>query len=168
MDDKAKEEKRRLVGICGIYCGTCPRYLAPRIQDDAYLKQTSRETGYSTEEIRCDGCLSEKVYPACIDCRAGFRRCAKEKNITWCFQCPDFPCQRLRDFLDIHIVNEISHHAKLIEELQAMKDQGIDAWIEKQEKAGRCRGCGKMLYWYDLQCSNCQNPIQRNRVSRGR
>jgi len=168
MDDKAKEEKRKMVGICGIYCGTCPKHLAPRIQDDAYLNQTSRETGYSAEETRCDGCLSEKVYPACIDCRAGFRRCAQEKNITWCFQCPDFPCQRLRDFLDIHIVNGISHHARLIEELQNMKDQGIDAWIEKQEKAGRCPECGKMLYWYDLQCSNCQSPVQRNRVARDR
>lgn len=168
MDDNAKEGKRKLVGICGIYCGTCPRHLAPRIQDDAYLTQTSLETGYSADEIRCDGCLSEKVYPACIDCRAGFRRCAQERNVTWCFQCQEFPCQRLRDFLDIHIVNGISHPAKLIEELQSMKDRGIDAWIEKQEETDCCPRCGRILYWYDLQCSRCQSPIQRNLVLGGR
>jgi hypothetical protein len=165
MDDRAKEDKRNLVGICGIYCGTCPHYVAPRIQDEAYLKETSRETGNSAEEIRCDGCLSERVYRDCIDCRHGFRRCAREKNVTWCFQCADFPCRRLRDFLDIHVVNGVSHHAGLIEELQTMKDQGIDAWIEKQEEAGRCGECGKRLYWYELQCSSCRSPIQKKLVS---
>ncbi|MEJ2738887.1 MAG: DUF3795 domain-containing protein [Dehalococcoidia bacterium] len=44
-----------------------------------------------------------------------------KKKITWCFQCDEFPCTRLEDFLNIHIVNGISHHAHVIDNLQYMK-----------------------------------------------
>jgi hypothetical protein len=157
------EDKSNLIGICGIYCGSCPKYLAPRIQDHAYLSTTARETGYSVEEIRCDGCLSDKVYPTCSECSPGFRACSQAKGVTWCFQCADFPCQRLRDFLDVHVVNGISHHARLIDELQFIKDRGRDAWIEKQEKAGQCPHCGRKVYWHDSQCPACRRNLDRNR-----
>jgi hypothetical protein len=78
MGKNAREKAADLVGICGIYCGTCPKYLAPRDRDTAYLEKTSKETGLPLEEIRCDGCLSANVYPSCRDCRHGFRRCAEE------------------------------------------------------------------------------------------
>jgi hypothetical protein len=166
MGINAVEGKRKLVGICGIYCGSCPKYLASRIQDHAYLNQTSQETGYLVEEIRCDGCLSDKVYPTCIECRHGFRECSKAKGVTWCFECTDFPCQRLRDFLNIHVVNGISHHALLIEELHYMKDHGIDAWVEKQEKASQCPSCRQRVYWHDHQCPYCKMLLERNQESR--
>ena len=161
LEKKGKEDVKQLVGICGLYCGTCPKYLAPRNQDREYINQNSRETGYPPEEIRCDGCLSEHVFPSCRDCRHGFRRCAEEKGVTWCFECREFPCQRLRDFLPIHVVNGISHHARLIEELMYLKEHGVEAWLKKQDREGRCPQCGKMLYWYDRICSGCQTPINR-------
>ncbi|MBW2311331.1 MAG: DUF3795 domain-containing protein [Deltaproteobacteria bacterium] len=49
------------------------------------------EKGIPVEPIGCDGCLSERVSPHCVDCRHGFRRCAAEKKVTWCFECPEFP-----------------------------------------------------------------------------
>ena len=164
METNAAGKANELIGICGIYCGTCPRYLAPRDNDVEYLKKASQESGFPIEEIRCDGCLSDNVFPACRDCRHGFRRCAGEKKVTWCFQCPEFPCSRLLSFLPIHVVNGVSHHARLIQELEYVKEQGIEKWLEKQDRSGRCPNCGKMLYWYARECPACQFLLERRAV----
>ena len=161
MPIKLKDNLKQLVGICGIYCGTCPMYLVPRYHDLEFIDKNSREYGLPAEEIRCDGCLSDQLFPPCRVCRHGFRQCAREKNATWCFQCQDFPCSRLQSFLDIHVVDGISHHAKLIEELQYMKERGIEDWLEKQDREGRCPKCGRVPYWFDRKCTNCQTLIPR-------
>lgn len=161
MDDNTHGKGAELVGICGIYCGTCPKYLAPRDGDEEYLQEASRKSGLPVAEIHCDGCLSDNLYPTCRDCSHGFRRCAAEKGVTWCFQCPDFPCARLRDFLPVHVVNGVSHHALLVEELAFLKERGVEAWLQKKDREGRCPACGKTLYWHVRQCPACHGPIER-------
>ena len=157
---KNVQNVKNLVGICGLYCGTCPSYLAYQENDIEELERTSQRLGIPVEEVRCDGCLSDRVTRHCRDCRHGFRHCAEEKKVTWCFQCSDSPCQRLRDFLDVHIVNDISHHANLIDELLYIKEHGIEQWVEEQEKKGRCPQCGKRLYWFTRQCPICNIKIR--------
>ena len=109
-----KQDVSKMVGICGLYCGTCPCYLADKKHDEKYLERMSRERGYSVEEIHCHGCLSDKVAVHCKDCSHGFRKCASEKQVTWCFQCDDFPCQRLKDFKDVLRVRRPSVDQSLI------------------------------------------------------
>jgi len=155
-----EKDGQKLVGICGIYCGTCPSYLAPRENDVAELERRSKELGYTIEELRCDGCHSDKVMPSCVECRPGFRKCASEHGVTRCFECADFPCQRLEDFKHVHIVDGISHHEHLIEELQYIKDNGTDAWLEKMDGEGRCPQCGKLLYWFVRDCPDCHTHIK--------
>jgi hypothetical protein len=149
-----------MVGICGLYCGTCPMYLAPRENDRSQLEKISAEKGIPIEDIQCDGCLSENLYPLCEECRHGFRKCAAEKNVTWCFECDEFPCQRLEDFRMVHVVNGISHHENVVEHLRYMKKDGIEKWVEAQDQAGCCPACGKMLYWFTRECSACQTRIR--------
>jgi hypothetical protein len=152
------KEKRHLVGICGIYCGSCPKYLAPREGDQAMVERICRESGLGTEEIRCDGCLSDRVFPSCRDCKPGFRRCATEHGVTWCFECSDFPCRRLEEFREVHIVNGISHHRFLNEELSFMRDHGVEEWLEIQDAKSRCSFCGARVYWSSRTCRNCGSP----------
>jgi hypothetical protein len=150
----------KLVGICGIYCGTCPSYLAFQENDIAELERRSQELGYTIEELRCEGCLSDKLMPSCIECRHGFRQCAREHGATWCFECADFPCQRLEDFKNVHIVDGISHHEHLVAELQYLKDNGLEAGLEKMDREGRCPRCGKRLYWSTRECPDCHAHIK--------
>jgi hypothetical protein len=155
-----EQDVKKLVGICGLYCGTCQIYLASQENDIEQLEKISQSTSIPIEEIRCDGCLSDKVFFPCVECRHGFRQCAREKKVTWCFQCHDFPCQRLSDFTNVHIINGISHHALVIEDLQYMKEHGIEQWVEQQERAGRCPQCRKRLYWFVRECSNCHMQVR--------
>ena len=77
-----EQDLSKLIGICGLYCGTCPSYLAYRKNDIEYMEKRPHEKGYSLDELRCDGCLSDKVATHCNDCRHGFRTCAAEKQVT--------------------------------------------------------------------------------------
>ena len=90
------KEHEKLVGICGLFCGDCPYYLAGRLGDEEQLAALSRKTGLPIEDIQCDGCLSERVFEDCRTCKHGFRTCAVQHEVTWCFQCGEFPCNRLR------------------------------------------------------------------------
>lgn len=155
-----EQDKSKLVGICGLYCGTCPGYLAWRRNDKDQLERRAKYEGIPVAEVRCDGCLSGRVLPSCAVCTSGFRECARNNNVTWCFECKNFPCQRLRDFRDAHIVKGISHHAQVIDDLQYMKEHGIERWVEEKEKAGRCPKCGEVVYWFSRQCHNCQAQIR--------
>lgn len=155
-----RKEATKLVGICGLYCGTCPNYLAYHENDSEQLQKISQAMGIPIDEIHCDGCLSDKVMPNCVECRHGFRTCARDKKVTWCFQCPEFPCQRLKDFTSVHIVNGISHHAHVIDDLQYMKEHGIEQWVQNQERLRRCPQCGKRLYWFAHQCPKCDTQIR--------
>jgi hypothetical protein len=147
------------VGICGLYCGTCPFYLAFRENDSEMLKKISQEKGMPIDDLRCDGCQSDRVSEHCAVCPYDFRKCAAGHGVTWCFECSDFPCERLEAFKDVHVVNGISHHIHVIEDLTEMKEHGIESWVEKQEKNSRCPTCGKISYWFDRACSDCQAEI---------
>ncbi len=157
---KGVTDVTKVVGPCGLYCGTCAHYIAPRENDVELLNIICGVTGIPVEEIRCDGCLSDRLSPLCRVCGRGFRQCAEEKNVTWCFQCPDFPCQRLKDFSDVHVVDGISHHAKVIEDLKSMKEHGVEQWAREQEKASHCPQCGKRVYWFVHECRNCHTKIR--------
>jgi len=113
-----EQELSKLVDICGLYCGTCPSYLAYIINDIKYMERRSQEKGYSIEELRCNGCLTDKVAVQCKYCRHGLRMCATEKQENWCFECNECPCQRLKDFTGVHFVNGISHHEHVFDDLQ--------------------------------------------------
>jgi hypothetical protein len=134
-------------------------YLAVRENDSKEIARISESRGIPLAEVLCDGCLSEKVFIECINCRHGFRRCASEKKVTWCFECPDFPCKRLEKFRDIHVVRGVSHHNNVIEDLRYMKDHGVKRFVDEQKTRGHCPHCGKKLYWYLRECPRCHANI---------
>jgi hypothetical protein len=154
-------QDHRLAGICGIYCGNCPAYLAPRQGDEGELAGLAQENNMTSQEVGCNGCLSDRLMPECRECRHGFRACAKEHDVTWCFECQEFPCQRLESFRGIHIRNGVSHHRNVVKELQRMKDAGVDAWLERKTKQSACQDCGRTLYWFERVCRFCGQPVDR-------
>lgn len=156
-----EQDVSKRVGICGLYCGTCPFYLAFRKNDMEYMQKMSQEKGFPVEELQCHGCQSDNVSVHCKDCVHGFRICAEKKHVKWCFECEEFPCQRLKDFSEVHIVNGIKHHEHVIDDLKYMKKHGIQEWVKIQDKKARCKGCGEVLYWFDLECPDCKLQAER-------
>ena len=114
----------KTAGICGLFCGTCPSYP----QD-------------------CHGCLSDKVRAGCEECSPGFRDCSREHGVTRCFDCTEFPCDRLRWFSKQHIVNGICHHENILRDLEEMKHRGVESWVESQTARHTCPQCGELMHW---------------------
>ena len=151
---------REMIGICGLYCGDCPFYLASRIGDDEQLESLSRATGLAKKDIVCDGCLSDRVAPECRVCKHGFRACAGEHGVTWCSECGDFPCERLQDFSRQHVVNGICHHEGVIKDLAYLRDNGPESWLALQENRSQCPSCGDKWYWFSRECKSCRTKIR--------
>lgn len=124
------EKNTELAGICGLFCGVCPMY--PK---------------------HCHGCLSDKLAPHCQLCPNGFRECAKDRGLTWCYECGEFPCQRLEAFLDSHYENGISHHASAIANLKRMKEVGVSAWVAEEKAKATCPQCGTIKHWNVRECA---------------
>jgi len=145
MAKRVEFEMKELAGICGLYCGACTTYRAYKDKDSTLLNKLAATHNIPVDKIACDGCLSHnyRLYlPAEFrDCY--FRKCAEEKGVTWCFECSEFPCKRLKDFSR----DGRAHHTAVIDNLREMKNLGVDEWLKIQEKRWRCPNCGKKLHW---------------------
>lgn len=155
-------KQREIIGICGLYCGSCPNYLAPRLGDHETLDILARERGISPPALACDGCLSKNVAGECRECKHGFRTCARDHDVTWCLECTDFPCPRLESFRHMHKKNGVSHHDKVIEDLSFICTRGARAWLERKAVEFSCPDCGRSLYWYDLSCPACGRTVRQS------
>jgi len=146
-EERIKARKNE-IGYCGLYCRTCCWYAG-----------VSQWFGYPAKRLLCilkgpnwvaglidsEGGDSEGVIKGleilsksgCIsNCKGGsgwhecpVRKCCIVKGIDFCFECPEFPCERNW--------GEKSEHANVftadkIKLLQEMKKIGVEEWIKKQ------------------------------------
>jgi hypothetical protein len=142
-----RDRKTPLLGICGVYCGACPTYRAYNDKDQTLFDWVLKE-GMPRAEILCEGCLSNLVNEWCANCY--FRKCVKEKEVTYCFECKDFPCEKLVDFSKTR-----PHRALGVGNLKQLKEMNLEEWLKQQEKRWTCSSCGKKLHWYSEKCPDC-------------
>lgn len=120
ISDRLKA-KRSQVGPCGIYCGACPA-------------------------IECDGCQSARVADWAMGCK--FRKCAKAKEVEFCFSCGDYPCKDLHAFMR----DKWPHHWPMEQSLEDIKKHGVEKWLKVRRKEWTCGGCGAATFWYQKKC----------------
>jgi hypothetical protein len=145
--------ERNLVGVCGIYCGACLIYRAYK-DNDQKLFHFLEEQGLSREQIRCEGCVSGDVSPTCAQCQ--LRGCAKQKNITFCFECKDMPCNKIIEFAEKRSkANNLPHLTLCPANLQSLKRTGTQEWLKQQEDRWKCNKCGRKMHWYSDSCPKC-------------
>jgi len=145
--EKGREARRNEVGYCGGYCRTCHWHTdalrKPATQLLELVKSHFEVAGWinykggsSKETIKGLEILSKC---ACsFNCKGGsgwsgcpVRRCCIAKDFDFCFECPEFPCERNW--------GEESEHANVftadkIRRLQEMKEIGVEEWVNRQWK----------------------------------
>jgi len=140
-----REVRKNEVGYCGNYCRVCYWY------NDALRKPAARllelvkkhfevagwinyKGGNSEETIKGLEILSRSA--CAYNCKGGsgwggcpVRKCCIAKGFNFCFECPEFQCERNW--------GEKGEHANIfaadkIRRLQEMKTIGVEEWIKKQ------------------------------------
>jgi len=143
----SKRKNASLLGICGVYCGACTTYRAYN-DNDQELFDLEIKMGMPPDEIICRGCRSELVNKWCSRCK--FRKCIRDKRVTNCFECKQFPCKKLIDFSKTR-----PHRTLGLRNLMQLKETKIDDWLRQQKKRWTCLSCGKKLHWYSDKCPKC-------------
>lgn len=106
----------------------------------------------------CGGCMgSDEGKPG--HCRNCVRTaCAVEKGLTYCYECGEFPCRRMKD-LDRSYRKR--YGVSLIEQADFVKENGIDAFMEEERKRYMCPDCGGVITVHDKWCSECKSVQER-------
>jgi len=95
----------------------------------------------------CGGCRSERIDEYVEGCR--FRICAGGKGIDFCCFCEEYPCEELEKFMN----DEWPHHWTIRANLEYIKENGVEKWLEAQNKEWSCEVCGARINWYQKVCS---------------
>ena len=72
----------------------------------------------------CGSCVTCKDETGNLECKV--RDCAKEKNLTFCAFCDDYPCARLDVYFDTYPL--------LAQDNALLREKGVEEWIALQEK----------------------------------
>ena len=124
----------QLIAPCGMNCGICMAYLR--------------------EKNKCPGCrtadTNKKV--SVIGCKIKNCEVLKKKRARFCFQCENPPCDRL-NHLDKRYRTKYS--MSMIENLEFIKNNGVDAFIAQQEAKYKCPECGGVICVHRKKCSSC-------------
>ena len=101
----------------------------------------------------CAGCLrGEDGKPEhCRNCK--IYDCVKEKGLSYCYECPAFPCKWIKNL-------EKSYHKRygtsLLKNSLFVKTHGLAAFLKWQKDAFTCPACGGVFSIHDRECSECQ------------
>ena len=116
---------------CGLDCFNCRMYLAN--EDEELRAKISRYAGIPVEEAICKGCRGEAGKPVFVGQTGSCHvyRCITDKNLDFCYQCSDFPCDYLHPYADR--ASELPHNTKVFN-LCLMKKMGLESWAKT--KAG--------------------------------
>ncbi len=117
------EERRELVAPCGIDCGICELYLC---RDDARLEQYLIARGIPAERLPCSGCVPGHGDCPVVAGTCATWTCAQEHGVRFCFECTDFPCEKLSPAADRADV--LPHNTKVFD-LSVIERRGVDGFI---------------------------------------
>lgn len=125
---------RLLTSPCGRDCFNCPFYQAR--ENPRLAAALADKFGLQFEEAVCEGCRPSKgncpiLDPIGLSKPCSIYACSRSKDVEFCHECGDFPCERLHPVADR--ADQLPHNLKVYN-LCMIKKLGLDRWAEKQAK----------------------------------
>jgi hypothetical protein len=123
------------VAPCGVICDLC--------------------SGYQRDKNKCAGCNNRGNKPHhCSTCK--IRNCEeKTSKETLCNECRKFPCKKIKE-LDKRYKTKYGESP--INNLQMIKEKGIETLVKREEENWKCKNCGKILCVHKKNCLECGKP----------
>ena len=124
-----------MLAPCGVNCAVCYRHVAPRKRGAA-----------------CLGCLAEDEGKPERCRKCAIKACARDKGVTRCHECADFPCRRVRDLEKSY---RRRYRVSIIANSLAAGGKGVEAFMRDELEKWTCRRCGGLVSQHDGTCSEC-------------
>ncbi|MBN1267010.1 MAG: DUF3795 domain-containing protein [Anaerolineales bacterium] len=126
-----------LIAPCGMNCAICSRYLS-------FLNGLKRS--------QCSGCR-----PGHVNCTYLFAKCSgvnhqSVKEAVFCFECDQYPCAQIKRMDKRY---QKSYGMSVVENLEWIKEKGMESFLENQDRKYRCPGCGGMISIHNRKCFSC-------------
>jgi len=153
----------RYDSYCGIYCGACEVMNAKSDEEKARVMNLyDNQPGWphpTPEQIHCSGCKTDDVFVNCSKCP--FRSCAKSKEVEFCIECDEFPCEPYNQLETAAGQMPLLMHLKANTRNQEyIKANGVDKWLADQETKWKCPSCGVSFSWYAEECTSCKYSLK--------
>lgn len=145
------------IAYCGINCNACSFRVSCQDKDTRHLqpmpeKYEASKSADVASIAPCPGCKFEND---CGDCR--IKACITAKNragsahFDHCSDCGEFPCELILSFSD----DGIPHHLDARKNLEYIRENGMQSFLEREHAKWICPDCGKKLSWYLTTCPDC-------------
>lgn len=142
-------KERSLIAPCGMNCALC--------------------LAYQRTKNKCPGCWGEDdrkpVY--CRSCIISNCPTIRENSSHFCYECSKVPCRRLKQ-LDARY--RTKYGMSMMENLEELRDRGVDIFLAHQVERYTCPGCHGMLCVHRPQCLTCgwtrEVPMAKTKPSR--
>ncbi len=137
-----------LIAPCGMNCQLCIAYQA--------MQENINKKGFKRKY--CPGCI-----PRGENCLHMGDQCQRlaEGRLRFCYECPTFPCKRLKSLNKRY---QTKYHMSMIENLEHIKENGLEAFLQEQEKKWRCPECGGTICCHNGLCLHCQlDTLKQNK-----
>lgn len=156
QEDPSTPDKR-LAAVCGLFCPACSFFIGTK-EDPESLKAKAVSLRLPVEELECHGCRSEKRSFFCKEyCK--MTKCAAEKGIDFCGECPEYPCEELKEFQV-----KMPHRIELWKSQERIKEVGYEKWYAEMLEHYSCPECRTLNSPYDMACRKCGTAPSCNYV----
>ena len=132
-----------LIAPCGMNCGLCAAY--------QFKELDLNKKGF--HRTYCPGCI-----PRGENCTHMADACdlLGKGEVRFCFVCAKYPCKRLKS-LDKRY--RTKYHMGMIENLNTIRDAGMEDFLKSQEEKWNCPTCGGTICCHNGLCLTCQFEI---------
>ncbi len=153
------EVNQDFLAPCGLYCGVCGVYYATRDKNEGFLDKLlkmyqSKMPGLeqlTTDDLKCNGCLSNTVSFFCRHCN--IKNCTREKSIAGCHECDDFPCKEIDNF-PVPVGKKV-----ILRTIPYWREHGTEKWVADEEARYHCPECDNILFRGAKRCNKCKTPV---------
>jgi hypothetical protein len=123
-----------LIAPCGMNCAIC--------------------RGHLLRKKPCAGCAGSNINKpeGCKTCMVTICVKRQASQSGFCYECKSYPCLRIKQ-LDKRY--KAKYHMSMMENLAMIKEQGMKAFLKKEEVKWKCPECGGIISCHTGVCHNC-------------
>jgi len=122
----------QMTAPCGLDCFNCPVYLA---KDNEQIRASiAKRLNIPAEKAMCNGCRNENGTIGFLGMTepCNVYKCIDQKDIKFCCDCSDFPCNHLHPYADR--ADQVPHNTKVFN-LCLIKKMGLEEWAKEKAKS---------------------------------